>query len=57
MGRLLRMQLQALTPRVQSHRKFQRAARVFVDEILTPDALAREEDGKRPSVSVIQQMA
>ena len=57
MGRLLRMQLQALTPRVQSHRKFQRAARVFVDEILTPDALAREEDGERPSVSVIQQMA
>ncbi|RPD61123.1 acyl-CoA dehydrogenase NM domain-like protein [Lentinus tigrinus ALCF2SS1-7] len=40
-----------------SHRNFQRAARKFVDEVVTPDALAREEDGKRPSISVIQQMA
>ncbi|KAI0370328.1 acyl-CoA dehydrogenase NM domain-like protein [Pilatotrama ljubarskyi] len=41
----------------ESHRRFQREARKFVDEILTPDALAREEDGKRPSLSVIEKMA
>ncbi|OSD06354.1 acyl-CoA dehydrogenase NM domain-like protein [Trametes coccinea BRFM310] len=41
----------------ESHRRFQRAVRKFVDEILTPDAMAREEDGKRPSLSVIQKMA
>ncbi|KAH9856491.1 acyl-CoA dehydrogenase NM domain-like protein [Lenzites betulinus] len=40
-----------------AHRRFQRAARKFVDEILTPDAVAREEDGKRPSLSVMKQMA
>ncbi|KAI0671567.1 acyl-CoA dehydrogenase NM domain-like protein [Trametes maxima] len=40
-----------------SHRKFQRAVRKFVDETLTPDALAREEDGKRPSLSVINKAA
>nr|UOO00980.1 long-chain acyl-CoA dehydrogenase [Ganoderma lucidum] len=43
----------------ESHMKFQRVLRKFVDEVITPDALgqAREEDGKRPSVSVIKQMA
>ncbi|KAI0787905.1 acyl-CoA dehydrogenase NM domain-like protein [Fomes fomentarius] len=41
----------------ENHRKFQRALRKFVDEVVTPDALAREEDGKRPSLDVIQQMA
>ncbi|KAI0833233.1 acyl-CoA dehydrogenase NM domain-like protein [Trametes gibbosa] len=40
-----------------AHRRFQVAARKFVDEVLTPDAMAREEDGKRPSLSVIQKMA
>ncbi|KAI9000542.1 acyl-CoA dehydrogenase NM domain-like protein [Trametes punicea] len=40
-----------------SHRRFQRAARKFADEIIAPDAIAREEDGKRPSLHVIQKMA
>ncbi|EJF64623.1 acyl-CoA dehydrogenase [Dichomitus squalens] len=41
----------------ESHRKFLHAIRKFNDEVITPDALAREEDGKRPSSSVINQMA
>ncbi|KAH9945276.1 acyl-CoA dehydrogenase NM domain-like protein [Epithele typhae] len=40
-----------------THRKFQAAVRKFVDEVVTPDALAREDDGKRPSPSVINAMA
>ncbi|KAF7986475.1 hypothetical protein HWV62_31267 [Athelia sp. TMB] len=41
----------------ESHKVFQKAMRKFTDEIITPDAHAREEDGKRPSQSVIQAMA
>ncbi|KAI0749533.1 acyl-CoA dehydrogenase NM domain-like protein [Daedaleopsis nitida] len=41
----------------ERHREFALAVRKFVDEVVTPDANAREEDGKRPSLSVIQQMA
>jgi alkylation response protein AidB-like acyl-CoA dehydrogenase len=41
----------------ESHRALQKAMRKIVDEIITPDAQAREEDGKRPSMSVIQEMA
>lgn len=41
----------------ESHRVLQKAMRKFTDEIVTPDAHAREEDGKRPSQSVIQAMA
>jgi hypothetical protein len=31
--------------------------RKFHDEVIYPDAQAREEDGKRPSLEVIQKMA
>ncbi|KDR76308.1 hypothetical protein GALMADRAFT_96846 [Galerina marginata CBS 339.88] len=41
----------------ENHRKFQKAVRQFVDEVVTPDAVAREEDGKPPSKSVIDAMA
>ncbi|KAH9926830.1 acyl-CoA dehydrogenase/oxidase [Amylocystis lapponica] len=41
----------------ESHRRFQREVRKFMDEIVLPDALLHEEDGKRPSLSVIQKMA
>ncbi|KAI0078779.1 acyl-CoA dehydrogenase NM domain-like protein [Panus rudis PR-1116 ss-1] len=40
----------------ESHRAFQKAVRQFVDEVVYPDAVAREEDGKRPSLSVIAKM-
>ncbi|KZT18274.1 acyl-CoA dehydrogenase NM domain-like protein [Neolentinus lepideus HHB14362 ss-1] len=41
----------------ESHRRLQKALRVFVDEVIYPDAQAREEDNKRPSLSVIEEMA
>ncbi|KXN91722.1 Long-chain specific acyl-CoA dehydrogenase, mitochondrial [Leucoagaricus sp. SymC.cos] len=41
----------------ESHRKFQKAVRKFFDEVVAPDATAREEDGKPPSKSVIEAMA
>ncbi|KAH7928080.1 acyl-CoA dehydrogenase NM domain-like protein [Leucogyrophana mollusca] len=41
----------------ESHKRLQGAMRKFVDEIILPDALAREEDGKRPSASVINAMS
>ncbi|KAF8227256.1 peroxisomal acyl-CoA-dehydrogenase [Tricholoma matsutake] len=41
----------------ENHRRFQRAMRVFVDEVVVPDALAREQDGKFPSQTVIGAMA
>ncbi|KIM39781.1 hypothetical protein M413DRAFT_74383 [Hebeloma cylindrosporum] len=41
----------------ENHRKFQAAVRKFIDEVVTPDAAAREEDGKPPSKSVIEAMA
>ncbi|KAF8273260.1 acyl-CoA dehydrogenase NM domain-like protein [Lactarius quietus] len=40
----------------ESHRKLQQAVRKFHDEVIYPDAQAREEDGKRPSLEVIQKM-
>ncbi|RDB25900.1 Very long-chain specific acyl-CoA dehydrogenase, mitochondrial [Hypsizygus marmoreus] len=40
----------------ENHRKFQKAIRAFFDEFITPDALAREADGKPPSKSVIEAM-
>ncbi|KIJ51567.1 hypothetical protein M422DRAFT_65511 [Sphaerobolus stellatus SS14] len=40
-----------------SHRKLQVAMRKFIDEVVYPDAQAREEDGKRPSLSVVEAMA
>jgi hypothetical protein len=42
---------------VQGHRKFQKAVRSFFDEVVFEDAQAREEDGKRPSQTVIDKMA
>ncbi|KAH6908984.1 acyl-CoA dehydrogenase [Coprinopsis sp. MPI-PUGE-AT-0042] len=41
----------------ENHRRFQKVVRKFFDEIVTPDARAREEDGKPPSPSVIEAMA
>ncbi|TFK72936.1 peroxisomal acyl-CoA-dehydrogenase [Pluteus cervinus] len=41
----------------EGHRRFQKAVRKFVDEVITPDALAREEDGKPPSQAVIDAMS
>ncbi|KAL6299883.1 peroxisomal acyl-CoA-dehydrogenase [Sparassis latifolia] len=41
----------------EGHRKFQAAVRKFIDEVVYPDAQARELDGKRPSLSVIDKMA
>ncbi|KAL6298770.1 acyl-CoA dehydrogenase/oxidase [Sparassis latifolia] len=41
----------------ENHRQFQKIVRKFVDEFVVPDARAREEDGKRPSQSVIDKMA
>ncbi|KAF8962786.1 peroxisomal acyl-CoA-dehydrogenase [Flammula alnicola] len=40
----------------EGHRKFQKAVRRFFDEVVYPDALDREADGKRPSQSVIDKM-
>ncbi|XP_006459340.1 hypothetical protein AGABI2DRAFT_201485 [Agaricus bisporus var. bisporus H97] len=40
-----------------NHRKFHKAVCKFNDEIILPDALAREEDGKPPSQSVLEAMA
>ncbi|KAG5647416.1 hypothetical protein DXG03_000487 [Asterophora parasitica] len=40
----------------ENHRKFQKAMRVFIDEVVQPDAMAREADGKPPSKSVIEAM-
>ncbi|KAA1467460.1 acyl-CoA dehydrogenase NM domain-like protein [Dentipellis sp. KUC8613] len=41
----------------ESHKRLQKAMREFVDNVVYPDAQAREEDGKRPSLDVIQKMA
>ncbi|KAI5988790.1 acyl-CoA dehydrogenase/oxidase [Pisolithus albus] len=40
-----------------NHRQFQKAVRRFIDEVVYPDAQAREEDGKRPSQVVFDKMA
>ena len=42
---------------LQSHRRFQIAMRKFVEEVIFPDAQAREEDGKMPSKHVFNEMA
>ncbi|KAF8896257.1 acyl-CoA dehydrogenase [Infundibulicybe gibba] len=39
------------------HRRLQVAFRKFVEEVVIPDAHAREEDGKRPSQSIFDEMA
>ncbi|KAG6857225.1 hypothetical protein H0H87_007644 [Tephrocybe sp. NHM501043] len=39
------------------HRRFQAEFRKFVETVILPDAQAREEDGKRPSQSVFDEMA
>ncbi|KAF9532531.1 acyl-CoA dehydrogenase [Crepidotus variabilis] len=41
----------------ESHRKFQKAIRKFMEEVIVPDAQAREEDGKRASQHVFDEMA
>ncbi|EIM91103.1 acyl-CoA dehydrogenase NM domain-like protein [Stereum hirsutum FP-91666 SS1] len=41
----------------ESHKKLQVAMRQLVDDVIYPDAQAREEDGKRPSLEVIKKMA
>ena len=41
----------------ESHRKLQKAIRKFVDEVVTPEGLAREADGKYISQEVIDKMA
>ncbi|KAF8071701.1 peroxisomal acyl-CoA-dehydrogenase [Lyophyllum atratum] len=41
----------------ENHRKFQKEVRLFMDNYVYPDAIAREEDGKPPSQSVIDKMA
>lgn len=41
----------------QSHRQLQKAMREFVDDVIYPDAQLHEEDGKRPSLEVIEKMA
>lgn len=40
----------------ESHKRLQQAMREFVDEFIVPDAWAREDDGKRPTLSVLQKM-
>lgn len=40
----------------ESHKKFQKVLRKFISEVLYPEALAREEDGKRVSQGVIDKM-
>jgi alkylation response protein AidB-like acyl-CoA dehydrogenase/predicted heme/steroid binding protein len=41
----------------ESHKALQKAMRKFVDEVVYPEALLREEDGKRVSQSVLDKMA
>ncbi|EAU85502.1 acyl-CoA dehydrogenase [Coprinopsis cinerea okayama7 len=41
----------------ESHRRLQAAYRKFVEEVIVGDAQAREEDGKRPSQRVFDEMA
>ncbi|KAF9468150.1 acyl-CoA dehydrogenase [Collybia nuda] len=40
-----------------NHRRFQAAMRKFIEEVVLPDAQAREEDGKTPSKHVFDEMA
>jgi hypothetical protein len=40
----------------ESHRKFQAALRKFMEEIVEPDAIKHEEDGKRISQDVVDKL-
>jgi hypothetical protein len=40
-----------------THRQLHKELRKFVDDVMYPDAQAREEDGKRPSQAVFDDMA
>ena len=40
----------------ESHYRLQREMRKFVETYITPDAQAREADGKRPSVEIVRKM-
>lgn len=42
---------------LQNHREFQKVVRKFFDEVVYPDAQAREADGKRASQEVFDKMA
>ncbi len=41
----------------ESHRTFQKAVRQFVTDVVHPEMLAREDDGKRISQSVVDKLA
>jgi hypothetical protein len=41
----------------ESHRRFQRAMRKFVNEVVLPDATRCEESGKRISQEVVDKLA
>ncbi len=41
----------------ESHRRLQHEMRKLVDEVITPDAQAAEESGKRASKEVLEVMA
>lgn len=40
----------------ESHRRFQKAMRKFVNEVVLPDAVACEENGKRISQQVVDRL-
>ena len=42
---------------LQTHRKYQKAIRQFIDEVIAPDAALNGPRGKRPSPDVNQKMA
>jgi hypothetical protein len=41
----------------ESHRRLQQWMRKHVEQVLIPDAVLREADGKRPSIEVVQKSA
>lgn len=41
----------------EGHRRFQRAMRTLVNEVVLPDAIACEENGKRISQNVVDKLA
>jgi len=41
----------------ESHKRVQEVMRKFIDEVVLPDAWAREEDGKRPDPAITRKMA
>lgn len=40
----------------ESHRKFQKAVRKFFEEVVYPDAVKHEDDGKRISQDVVDKL-